>query len=46
VGEDVVVIGRQGDCSQTAIDLAEVAGMIPYEILCGIGKRVTRRYVH
>ena len=46
VGEDVVIIGRQGDCSQNAIDLAEVAGMIPYEILCGIGKRVTRRYVH
>jgi alanine racemase len=46
VGDDVVVIGRQGGLTQTAIDLAEVAGMIPYEILCGIGKRVTRRYVH
>jgi len=46
IGEEVVVIGRQGDLSQTAIDLAEATGTLPYEILCGIGKRVTRRYVH
>lgn len=45
IGEEVVLIGRQGDGSQTALDLAEVAGMLPYEILCGIGKRVPRRYL-
>ena len=45
LGEEVVVIGRHGDCSQTAIDLAEMTGTLPYEILCGIGKRVPRRYL-
>jgi len=45
VGDEVVVIGRQGDAAQTAIDLAEATGTLPYEILCGIGKRVPRRYI-
>jgi alanine racemase len=45
VGEDVVIIGRQGDQAQTALDLAEATGTLPYEILCGIGKRVPRRYL-
>ena len=46
IGEEVVVIGRQGEAAQTAIDLAEATGTLPYEILCGIGKRVPRRYLH
>jgi alanine racemase len=46
IGDEVVLIGRQGDLSQNAIDLAEAVGAIPYEILCGIGKRVPRRYLH
>jgi alanine racemase len=45
IGDEVVVIGQQGNCFQTAIDLAEVTGTLPYEILCGIGKRVPRRYL-
>lgn len=45
IGDEVVIIGRQGDLVQTAIDLAEATGTIPYEILCGIGKRVPRRYL-
>ncbi|HLA38387.1 MAG TPA: alanine racemase, partial [Candidatus Glassbacteria bacterium] len=45
VGDEVVLIGRQGNCAQTALELAEVAGMLPHEILCGIGKRVARRYL-
>jgi len=45
VGEEVILIGRKGDCSLTALDLSEMAGTIPYEILCGINKRVPRRYV-
>lgn len=44
LGDEVVLIGRQGDCRQTALDLAEATGSILYEILCGIGKRVPRRY--
>jgi alanine racemase len=46
IGDEVVLIGRQGKCAQNAIDLAEATGAIPYEILCGIGKRVPRRYLH
>ncbi|MBI3894850.1 MAG: alanine racemase [Acidobacteria bacterium] len=45
VGEEVTLIGRKGACSVTALDLAEMVGTIPYEILCGIGKRVPRRYL-
>jgi alanine racemase len=45
VGEEVILIGRKGDCSLTALDLADMAGTIPYEILCGISKRVLRRYL-
>jgi len=45
LGEEVVIIGRQGDAVQSAIDLAEATGTLPHEILCGIGKRVPRRYL-
>jgi alanine racemase len=45
LGEEVVIIGRQGDAVQTAVDLAEATGTLPHEILCGIGKRVQRRYL-
>ncbi|MBI4458985.1 MAG: alanine racemase, partial [Acidobacteria bacterium] len=45
VGEEVILIGRSGSCSLTALELAEMTGTIPYEILCGIGKRVPRRYL-
>jgi alanine racemase len=38
------MIGRDGDAIQTADDLAEAAGTISYEVLCGISSRVTRRY--
>ena len=43
VGEEAILIGRMGACSLTALDLAEMAGTIAYEILCGISKRVPRR---
>ncbi|OFW11002.1 MAG: alanine racemase [Acidobacteria bacterium RIFCSPLOWO2_12_FULL_59_11] len=45
VGEEAILIGHKGACAVTALDLAEMAGTIPYEILCGIGKRVPRRYL-
>lgn len=35
----------QGDAPLTAASIAEIAGTIPYEILCGIGKRVPRIYL-
>ncbi|OFW09991.1 MAG: alanine racemase [Acidobacteria bacterium RIFCSPLOWO2_02_FULL_59_13] len=45
IGEEVILIGHKGEYSQSALDIAETVGTIPYEILCGIGKRVPRRYV-
>ena len=43
-GDEVVLIGRQGDEEVTAVELAELAGTIPYEIVCGISERVPREY--
>ena len=44
VGDEVVLIGRQGDAEVTAQEWAERLGTIAYEIVCGIGPRVPRRY--
>ncbi len=44
VGDEVVLIGRQGDELIAAEDLARLTGTIPYEILSCIGKRVPRVY--
>ncbi len=42
MGDTVTLIGRDGDEEVTAAELAEKAGTIPYEIICGISKRVPR----
>ena len=42
VGDEVVLIGRQGDDTIRAEDWAERLGTIGYEIVCGIGSRVPR----
>ena len=44
VGDDVVLIGRQGDEVITAAEWAARLDMIAYEIVCGIGPRVPRTY--
>ena len=44
-GDDVVLIGRQGEQSVTAEELAGLAGTIGYEIVTGIGSRVPREHV-
>ena len=43
-GDEVVVIGRQGDEEITLGEVAREAETIPYEILCSIGVRVQRLY--
>ncbi len=43
-GEEVVLLGRQGDQEITAWELAERAGTISWEILCHLGLRLPRRY--
>jgi len=44
VGDDVVLIGRQGDEVITAAEWAARLDTIAYEIVCGIGPRVPRTY--
>ena len=45
VGDEVVLIGRQGDEAITAADWAHAVGTIAYTIVCGIGPRVPRVYL-
>ena len=44
-GDEVILIGKQGDEKITAEDLARWAGTIPYEILTNINTRVPRVYI-
>jgi alanine racemase len=44
--DQVILIGREGELSITAEDVAETAGTISYEITCGISSRVPRIYVN
>ncbi len=46
IGDEVVIIGRQGNESVFADELAKHAGSIPYEILClfGNSKRLRHEY--
>jgi alanine racemase len=44
VGDEVVLIGRQGKHEITVEEIARLVDTIPYEIVCGINKRVERVY--
>jgi alanine racemase len=44
-GDEVVLLGRQGDHSVDAWEWAARLGTIAYEVLCGIGPRVPKLYV-
>ncbi len=44
LGDDVVLMGSQGDKKITAEEIAEKTGTISYEILCSISPRVPRVY--
>lgn len=46
-GSPVVLFGNPsllGPCCPTVNEVADLAGVIPYEIMCGISKRVPRTY--
>lgn len=43
-GEEVVLVGRQGDEAITFHDVAAWGDTICYEVMCGISKRVPRTY--
>ena len=44
LGDEAVLIGKSGDKSISAEDLATLSGTINYEIVCSISKRVPREY--
>jgi alanine racemase len=44
-GDDVTLLGREGGVSLNAQEIAQVAGTISYNVLCGIKPRVERVYV-
>jgi alanine racemase len=45
VGDEAILLGRQGDEEITANELAEKAGTISWHIFTGIGERVERVYI-
>jgi alanine racemase len=44
-GDDVILIGSSGDLRVDAVEVANLCGTVPYEILCGISKRVPRLHL-
>ena len=44
VGERVTLIGKNGNAEITVENLAEKAITIPYDIFCGLSRRVVRLY--
>ena len=44
VGDEVVLIGRQGEHVVTADQWSRALGTIGYEVVCGISSRIHRRY--
>jgi alanine racemase len=45
-GDEVVLLGRQGDETVTADDWAALLGTISWEVLCGVGPRMPRVLVN
>ncbi len=45
-GDEVVLLGRQGDEVVTADDWAAMVGTISYEVVCGVGPRMPRIVVN
>ena len=43
VGDEVEVISNDATAPNSVENLARLAGTIPYEITCGLGKRRVRR---
>ncbi len=44
LGDEVILIGKQGKEQITPEEIADKTDSIPYEVLCSIGKRVPRTY--
>jgi alanine racemase len=46
VGDEVVILGQQGNETITAYELAQRAQTIPYEILTSLGSHSKKKYLH
>ncbi len=44
IGDEVIIIGKDGNVEINAWDVAKQDNTIAYEVVCGIGKRVPRFY--
>ncbi len=44
VGDEVVLLGEQGEERICATEVAEAAGTLPYEVWCAVSRRVPRFY--
>jgi alanine racemase len=44
IGDEVILMGKQGKEEISAEEIAEKVNSISYEVLCSIGKRVPRVY--
>jgi alanine racemase len=44
IGDEVVLIGRQGDACIRAEEVAKTWSTINYEVICGLANRVPRLY--
>ena len=45
VGEEVVLLGQQGDCKIIVNDLAQWGNYIPHEVVTLLGTRLPRHYI-
>lgn len=45
VGNEVILIGKNGNKTVDAVELARLCDSVPYEILCGLSQRVPRVYI-
>lgn len=45
VGDEVILLGRQGDETITAFEMGRWQDSINYEVTCGVSKRVAREYI-
>lgn len=43
-GDEVVIMGRQGEAEMTASEMADRINTIPYEVVTSLGSRAQRRY--
>lgn len=44
IGDEIVLIGRQGDAAITAEEIGQAWGTVNYDVVCGLAARVPRFY--